>query len=196
METKLPSECIRNNIFLNGFCCSGFDDREVDDDILFKICDLTLQPPTNFHSSPIRIIFIKSRSSKDSLLNCIPEKHKNLIDCAPVTAIIAFDTDFVNQATSSFNGHDFYKKNPELLEAHMVRNGDIQGAYFILAVRSLGLECNPLSEFDNMMVDEIFFKDLTVKSNFLVSLGYPIQTPENSIRLTQLSFEDSCIVLQ
>src|SRR5690349_4384959 len=151
-------------------------DKPVDDALLRQVYDLARMGPTSANMCPMRIVFVKSREAKEKLRPALDPGNVAKTMAAPVTAIIAMDVHFYEKLPKLFPHVDakaWFKDLPEnVLEYTALRNGSLQGAYLMLAARSLGLDCGPMSGFDNAKVDAAFFAGTTVKSNFLCNLGY------------------------
>ena len=144
---------------------------------------------------PMRVVFIKSREAKEKLKPALDAGNVAKTMSAPVTAIIGMDIHFYEKLPVLFPHADakaWFKDLPEnVLEVAALRNSSLQGAYFMMAARSLGLECGPMSGFDNAKVDALFFAGTTVKSNFLCNLGHG--DPSKLFpRSPRLSFEEAC----
>ena len=147
----------------------------VSDESLVAIYDLMKWGPTSANSSPARIVFLKSKEAKEKLLPCMAEGNVEKTKAAPVTAIIAQDMEFYEKLPKLFPFADaraWFAGNKPLIESTAFRNSSLQGAYLIIAARSLGLDCGPMSGFDNAKVDEAFFQGTSWKSNFVCNLGY------------------------
>ena len=148
--------------------------------------------------SPLRIVFVKSPEAKQRLKPALDAGNVDKTMKAPVTAILAMDIRFYGKLPKLFPHADakaWFKDLPEnVLECIALRNGSLQGAYFMLAARALGLDCGPMSGFNNAKVDAAFFAGTTVKSNFLCNLGYgdPSKLYPRSPRMT---FEEACKVV-
>ena len=187
-------------------------DTPVSDDVLRSLYDLMKWGPTSANLCPARIVFVRTHDGKQRLLPCLASGNLEKTRTAPVTAIIGFDLEFYTQAPKLFParpemGKNFEKLPAAVIEAQAFRNGTLQGGYFVLAARSLGLDCGPMSGFDNAKVDAEFFApgrmpDLApehsgwtrVKSNFLCNLGYGDHSrlfPRNP----RLGFDDACTLL-
>ncbi|MGA9665770.1 MAG: malonic semialdehyde reductase [Gallionella sp.] len=150
-------------------------DKLVSDALLQQIYDLMKWAPTSANSSPARIVFVRSAAAKQRLLPALSPGNVDKTRAAPVTAIIAHDTEFHEKLPKLFpqaDARSWFAGNQALIETTAFRNGTLQGAYLILAARALGLDAGPMSGFDNAKVDKEFFPDGKVKSNFLVNLGY------------------------
>jgi 3-hydroxypropanoate dehydrogenase len=150
-------------------------DKPVSDAQLQQIYDLMKWAPTSANCSPARIVFVRSAEAKQRLLPAMSPGNLEKTRTAPVTAIIAYDLEFYEKLPALFppaDARSWFVGNQPLIETTAFRNGTLQGAYFILAARSLGLDAGPMSGFDNAKVDEEFFPGGKVKSNFVINLGY------------------------
>jgi 3-hydroxypropanoate dehydrogenase len=185
-------------IFRNARTHSVWLDKPVEDALLAQVYDLAKLGPTSANMCPMRIIFVKSQEAKERLK---PALHAGNVDKtmkAPVTAIVGMEVHFYEKLPVLFPHADaksWFKGLPEnVLEYTALRNSSLQGAYFILAARALGLDCGPMSGFDNAKVDAEFFAGTTVKSNFLCNLGFG-DASKLQPRLPRLSFEEACKVV-
>jgi 3-hydroxypropanoate dehydrogenase len=169
--------------------------KPVADDLLRQVYDLAKMGPTSANMCPMRILFVKSREAKEKLKPALDAGNVDKTMKAPVTAIIGMDVRFYEQLPKLFPHADakaWFKDLPEnVLEYTALRNGSLQGAYFMLAARSLGLDCGPMSGFNNAMVDQTFFAGTTVKSNFLCNLGYG-DASKLYPRSPRLGFDEAC----
>src|SRR5262249_34395181 len=172
-------------------------DKPVEDDLLRQIYDLAKMGATSANMFPMRIIFVKSPEAKERLKPALDPGNVDKTMKAPVTAIIGMDVHFYEKLPKLFPHVDakaWFKDLPEnVLEYIALRNGSLQGAYLMLAARSLGLDCGPMSGFNNAMVDAAFFKGTTIKSNFLCNLGHG-DTSKLHPRSPRLTFEEACQV--
>jgi 3-hydroxypropanoate dehydrogenase len=170
-------------------------DEPVDDALLRQVYDLARMGPTSANMCPLRIVFVKSREGKEKLRPCLDAGNVDKTMKAPVTAILGMDVHFYEFLPKLFPHVDaraWFKDLPEpVLETIALRNSSLQGAYFMLAARAHGLDCGPMSGFNNAKVDAAFFAGTTVKSNFLCNLGHgdPSKLFPRSPRLT---FEEAC----
>jgi nitroreductase len=131
--------------------------------------------PTSANCWPLRVVFVKSPAAKARLLPLMMEGNRAKVQAAPVTAILGMDMAFHEQLPKLFPHTDaksWFVGNQPLIEATAFRNSSLQGAYFMLAARALGLDCGPMSGFDADKVNAEFFAGTTVKANFICSLGY------------------------
>ena len=154
---------------------SDWLDKPVSDELLQQVYDLLKWAPTSANSSPARIVFVRSAAAKERLLLCVTPGNLDKTRAAPVTAIIAHDTEFYEKLPKLFphaDARSWFAGNQALIDTTAFRNGTLQGAYLILAARALGLDAGPMSGFDNAKVDQAFFPEGKIKSNFLVNLGY------------------------
>ncbi len=173
-------------------------DEPVDDALLRQVYDLAKMGPTSANMCPLRIVFVKSREAKEKLRPCLDAGNVDKTMKAPVTAILGMDVHFYEQLPKLFPHADakaWFKDLPEnVLEYIALRNSSLQGAYFMLASRSLGLDCGPMSGFNNAKVDAAFFAGTTVKSNFICSLGHG-DASKLFPRSPRLSFEEACRIV-
>jgi 3-hydroxypropanoate dehydrogenase len=173
-------------------------DQPVDDALLRRVYDLAKMGPTSANMCPMRIAFVKSKEAKEKLKPALDAGNVEKTMKAPVTAILAMDVHFYEQLPKLYPHADakaWFKDLPEnVLEYVALRNSSLQGAYFMLAARALGLDCGPMSGFDNAKVDAAFFAGTTVKSNFLCNLGHGDPSKLHP-RSPRLSFEEACRVL-
>lgn len=174
-RTPLADEAL-DQIFREARSYNGWLDKPVSDDHLHAIWELTKMGPTSANMLPARIVWAKSDEAKRRLAACAGETNQPKIVQAPVTAIIGYDIDFHEELPWLFPHADaksWFDGNEEFRKEGAFRNSSLQGAYFIIAARALGLDTGPMSGFDNAAVDEEFFADAAqVKSNFICSVGY------------------------
>ncbi|MCX7962457.1 MAG: malonic semialdehyde reductase [Burkholderiales bacterium] len=177
---------------------NGFLDHPVTDDDLRALYDLLKWGPTTMNSQPARFVFVRSREAKEKLRPALSPGNVEKTMAAPVTVIVAYDLRFYENLPRTFPNNPNARAAFEGKEAHIattaLRNGSLQGAYLILAARALGLDCGPMSGFDNAAVDAAFFPDGRWKSNFLCNLGRgdPAKVfPRNP----RLSFDEACRVV-
>ena len=192
---------------------SAWLDRPVEDGILRHLYDLLRWGPTSANCSPARIVFLRTRESKERLRPALMPGNIDKTMSAPVTAIIAYDSSFFKLLPRLFPDapamQEMFAKSPELAASTAMRNGSLQGAYFMIAARSLGLDCGPMSGFDNAKVDLEFFPATApgtgstdgafiaagpVKSNFLCNLGYG-DAAKLHPRGPRLEFDEACQML-
>jgi len=172
-------------------------DRPVEDTTLRRLYDLMKWGPTSANCSPLRVLFLKSREAKERLRPMLSPGNVDKTMAAPVTALIGYDTRFHEELPRLFphaDARSWFEGNEPLIQETAFRNGSLQGGYFIMAARAVGLDCGPMSGFDKAKADAEFFPDGRVKSNFLCNLGYgdPSQLFPRSPRL---EFEEACKIL-
>lgn len=172
---------------------NAFLDKPVEDSQLRALYDLLKWGPTAANSTPARFVFVKSAEAKQKLAPALSEGNLAKTLAAPVTVIVGHDEDFHEKLPYLFPHTDaksWFDGPREGRRESAFRNGTLQGAYLILAARSLGLDAGPMSGFDNAKVDEAFFAGTAIKSNFLVNLGYG--DPSGLFpRLPRLSFDEA-----
>jgi 3-hydroxypropanoate dehydrogenase len=185
-------------LFRNARSHSDWQDKPVDDGLLSQVYELAKMGPTSANMCPLRIIFVKSREAKERLKPALHAGNVNKVMTAPVTAIFGMDIRFYEKLPQLFphaDARSWFKDLPEpVLEYIALRNSSLQGAYFMLAARSLGLDCGPMSGFDNAKVDAEFFAGTTIKSNFICALGYGDASKLHP-RSPRLTFEEACQVI-
>ena len=173
-------------------------DQEVSVDTLKDIYEIMKMGPTSANSCPARLIFLKSSNAKERLRKALKPNNVDKTMNAPVTVIVGYDVEFWTHAEKTFPQspatQQAFKDNPSGSQIAAFRNGSLQGAYFIIAARALGLDCGPMSGFDNALVDEEFFAGTTFRSNFLCNLGYG-DASATFKRLPRHEFNDVCEVL-
>lgn len=184
-------------IFSKGRTHSEWLDKPVDNALLYKAYDLAKMGPTSANCCPMRVIFLKSTQAKENLKPFLADGNLDKTMAAPVTAIIGFDLEFYNQLPKLFSHADarsWFVGNDPLIQETAFRNGTLQGAYFILAARAVGLDCGPMSGFDKAGVDKTFFEGTSIRSNFLCNLGYGNPTKLYP-RGPRLAFDEVCKIL-
>jgi 3-hydroxypropanoate dehydrogenase len=211
MSHPLNDEAL-DQLFRKARTHSAWLDEPVSDDVLRQLYELMKWGPTSANACPARILFLRTPEAKQRLLPTLSPGNVDKTMQAPVTAIVAYDLRFYEKLPQLFPHNprmgDFFANSPELAEVAGFRNGTLQGAYFILAARALGLDCGPMSGFDNAKVDAEFFPapaapagtapdvmpQSPVKSNFLCNLGYgdPAKLPPRNPRL---DFDEVCKLL-
>ena len=176
---------------------NGWQDKEISDAMIMSIYELTKMGPTSTNCCPARFKFIKSDDQKQLLKEALLPNNVEKVMSAPVIAIIGYDLDFSDNMSKLFPHMDvapMYKGNAEFNQATAFRNSSLQGAYFMMVSRALGLDCGPMSGFNNDLVDQSFFKDTNIKSNFLCCIGYG-DPSKIFMRLPRLDFDDVCEIL-
>ncbi len=173
-------------------------DKPVSDVTLDALYDLLRMGPTSANTSPARFVFLRSEAAKQRLAPHLSEGNRAKSMTAPLIAIVGYDTRFFEKLPELFphnpDAQNWFTSNETLAETTAFRNSSLQGAYLIVAARALGLDCGPMSGFDNAGVDKEFFPDGRVKSNFICNLGYGDHA-QLMPRNPRLSFDDACEVL-
>ena len=193
----MANEEVLDKIFKDARTHNGFSDTPVDDDLLRRVYDVMKWGPTSANCQPQRILFIKSKEAKERLRPALSEGNLTKTMAAPVTALLAFDSEFYEHLPHHFphapDAINWFKGKPSA-EPTAFRNATLQGAYFIIAARAHGLDCGPMSGFDNGIVDKEFFPDGRFRSNFLCNLGYG--NGENMFaRSPRFTFDEVCQIL-
>lgn len=176
---------------------NGWQEKPVADETLRELFDLLKMGPTSANCSPARFVFVKSPEAKERLKPALSAGNLDKTMAAPVTVIVAHDMEFYEKLSFLFphtDARSWFAGKPKAIETTAFRNGTLQGAYLILAARSLGLDCGPMSGFNNALVDEAFFAGTSIKSNFLINLGYG-DASKLFERSPRFAFEDACQIL-
>jgi 3-hydroxypropanoate dehydrogenase len=195
-QKKISAVCL-DQLFREAHTHSAWLPKPVSRDLLREIYDLARLGPTSANSSPARFVFVTTPEAKARLLPAVAPGNLDKTKSAPVTVIVAWDTAFYEKLLQLFPARDMrsiFSANPTLIHDTAFRNSTLQGAYFILAARALGLDCGPMSGFDTQKINAEFFPDGKWKANFLCNLGYG--DPEKLFpRNPRLGFEEACLVL-
>jgi len=184
-------------LFVEARSFNAWRNRPVAPALLDRLFHLMSLAPTSANCSPARIVFVTSAAAKEQLLPALHEGNREKTRQAPVTAVIGYDLDFARQLPRLFphapDAASWFAQ-PDHAAATAFRNGSLQGGYFILAARSLGLDCGPMSGFDEAAVDELYFAGTRTRTNFLCNLGYG--DPSGFFpRSPRLGFADACRIV-
>ncbi|MCY1290174.1 putative malonic semialdehyde reductase RutE [compost metagenome] len=210
MSKRLSEEGL-DLLFRKARTYSAWLDKPVSDETLRELYDLMKWGPTSANCCPARILFLRTPEAKRRLLPALAPGNVDKTMAAPVTAIIAYDVKFYEQLPKLYphtDARSWFAGTPELAGITARRNSSLQGAYFMLAARALGLDCGPMSGFDNTLVDHEFFPtdgetdafqlehfpDSHVKANFLCNLGYGDPARLHA-RGPRLEFDEACKLL-
>ncbi len=184
-------------LFNNARTHSAWLDKKVDPALLRQLYDLVKMAPTSANCQPLRVVFVTSKEAKEKLKPTLDGGNVEKTMTAPVTAILGMDMEFYEQMPKLFPHTDaksWFVGKPAYIESTAFRNSSLQGGYFILAARALGLDCGPMSGFNNAKVDELFFAGTKIKSNFLCNLGYGDASKLHP-RSPRPSFDEFCKVV-
>jgi len=196
LRAAVSNACI-DQIFREARTHNAWVPQPVARELLHQAYELAAFGPTSANTTPARYVFLTTPQAKERLRPALAPANIEKTMAAPVTVIVAWDTEFHEKLPKLFPHKDMrsvFLSNPGLIEETAFRNGSLEGAYFILAARALGLDCGPMSGFDAAKVNAEFFPDGKWKSNFLCNLGYGDSTklfPRNP----RLSFDEACLVL-
>lgn len=192
--TTPVAESALDQVFRLARTHNRFLDRAVPDALLRQAWDLARMGPTAANSQPARVVFVRSPEAKALLKPALAPGNLDKTMAAPVTAIVASDYRFYEKLPKTFPQVDaraWYAGNEQLIAETAFRNASLQGAYLILALRSVGLDCGPMSGFDAAKVDAAFFAGTPVKSNFLINIGYGDPAALHP-RNPRLDFDEAC----
>ena len=187
-----------DQIFRNARTHNDFLKKPVSDDTLRALYELMKFGPTSANCSPARILFLRSDAAKQRLKPALSAGNSAKTMAAPVVAVIGYDLEFYEKLPQLFphnlDARNWFAGNEQAIFTTAFRNSSLQGAYFMLAARSVGLDCGPMSGFDNAKVDTEFWPDGKVKSNFLCNLGYG-DASTLFPRSPRLAFDEACKLL-
>ena len=187
----------QNQVFNEGKTYYSWQQKTVDISLVKQAFDFAMLGPTSFNCEPIRLIFIESELAKKRLKPHLMEANIDKTMQAPLTAIIAYDLKFHEKLPKLFPNYDaksVFDNMPEIIADSAFRNSSLQAGYFILALRSVGLDSGAMSGFNNKTLDEDFFPGCNIKSNFLLNIGYGEENPEYQ-RAPRLKFDEICNVI-
>ncbi len=194
--TPIAPEALEQ-LFTRARTHNGWLAREVPDSLLERCVDYAKWAPTSANCSPMRVVFVRSPAAKARLAPAMSDANRPKTMAAPATAIVAYNLDFPDSLPRLYPATDarsWFLGNETLIEETAFRNGSLQGAYLLLALRAVGLDCGPMSGFDRAKVDAEFFQGTRIKSNFLINIGYG--DPANLYpRGPRLDFEEIARIL-
>ena len=188
------ADSVLDQLFRKARTHSAWLPARVSVETLREVYELARMGPTSANSSPGRFVFLESAAAKARLLPALSPTNVEKTKAAPVTAIVAWDSEFYKELPNLFPHADmrsYFVGNQALIDETAFRNSSLQGAYFIIAARAVGLDCGPMSGFDAGKVNAEFFPDGKWKANFLCNLGYGDRSklfPRNP----RLEFEEAC----
>lgn len=176
---------------------NGWLDKPVSDVQIRAIYEILKMGPTSSNSQPARFVFIRTQAGKEKLRPALSAGNTDKTMAAPVTVIVAYDTQFYEHLPKNFphnpDAINWFKGTPAAAPTAF-RNGSLQGAYLMLAARAVGLDIGAMSGFNNELLDQAFFPDGRFKSNFLCNIGYG--DPSKLFgRSPRMSFEDACTLM-
>jgi 3-hydroxypropanoate dehydrogenase len=195
--TELLSEASLDQLFRHARTFNAWLPKDVSDEQLHQLYELAKFGPTSANSSPMRVVFVKSKDAKAKLAPFLSEGNLAKTMEAPVTAIVATDHEFYEQLPKLFphaDARSWFVGNQPMIDTTAFRNATLQGAYVLMAARALGLDCGPMSGFDNAGVDAAFFSGTPIKSNFLISIGHGDASRNLFPRSPRLSFDEACTI--
>lgn len=186
-----------DTLFLKARSHNGWTSEPVTDTELKELYELYIYGPTSANTQPARLVFVKSEEAKARLKPALSEGNLKAL-AAPVIALIGYDLEFYEKIPQLFPHNpgfkDLFTNNPGMVEPHAFRNSSLQGAYFILAARAVGLDVGPMSGFNAAKVDEEFFAGTKIKTNFIAAIGHG-DASKVFDRLPRLPFEDGAKIV-
>jgi len=194
LDRVRPDDATVRQLFLDARSHNRWLDTPIDDTLLRELYRLTALAPTSANSQPMRIVFVKSQEAKERLRPALAPGNVEKTMTAPVTAIVAHDLEFYEKLPKLFphaDARSWFVGNQAMIDTTAFRNSSIQGGYFVVAARALGLDVGAMSGFDNAKLDKAFFAGTSIKSNFLVNLGHG-DASKLFDRSPRLSFDEAC----
>ena len=188
---------VLDTLFFSARTHNAWQQKAVADETLHELYEIMRWAPTSANGSPLRIVFVRSQDARARLLPCVSAGNTEKTKSAPVTAILAFDSAFHDSLPKLFphaDARSWFAGNDKLIADTAFRNSSMQIGYFIIAARAVGLDCGPMSGFDQAAVDAEFLSGTKWKSNILCNLGYGDASGLQQ-RLPRLSFADACQVV-
>jgi 3-hydroxypropanoate dehydrogenase len=197
MSEKIINDEALDVIFRQARTRNGWEERPVSTTLIQAVYDLMKWGPTSANCSPARFVFVTTKAGKERLKPYLAPGNVEKTMSAPCCVVIGNDLSFYEKLPQLFPHTDaksWFVGNQALIETTAMRNGTLQGAYLMIAARALGLDCGPMSGFDNAGVDKEFFAGTTIKSNFICSIGYG--TDKNLFpRSPRLAFDEACRIV-
>ncbi|MRX28565.1 malonic semialdehyde reductase [Kangiella sp. HZ709] len=173
--SKPVSQEALDTLFNNARTYNSWNQEAVSDDLIKQLDELVKMGPTSANCCPMRVVYVKSEEAKAKLKDCLMEGNVEKTMTAPVCAIIGMDMQFYEKLPQLFPHTDaksWFVGKEKFIESTAFRNSSLQGGYFIMAARALGLDCGPMSGFSPKKINETFFAGTSTKVNFLCNLGY------------------------
>ncbi|MDO8455825.1 MAG: malonic semialdehyde reductase [Burkholderiaceae bacterium] len=193
---KIAPTCL-DQLFFNARTANGFLDKPVPLSLLQEVYDIAKMGATSMNTQPARYVFLNSPESRARLIPALSPGNVEKTKIAPITVIVATDTKFFEHMPVVWHGpgaKEMFEGNAALAQGTATRNGTLGGAYFMIAVRAVGLDCGPMSGVDLAKVNAEFFADGRLQANFLINLGYGDNSKLFN-RNPRLTFEQACSVL-
>lgn len=193
----MPNETVLATLFHEARTHNVWLDKPVSDQQLQQVYELMKWGPTSANCSPARIVFAKSRDAREKLAACMSPGNADKTRQAPVTAIIGMDMEFYEKLPQLFphtDARSWFAGKQKSIETTAFRNSSLQGGYFIMAARSVGLDCGPMSGFDEALVNAAFFAGTSIRVNFVCSLGYGDRS-KLFPRSPRLGFDEACTIV-
>jgi len=198
MTQNILSDRDLDVIFRKARSFRGWQEKPVSEITIRAMYDLLRWGPTSYNCSPARFVIVQSDAAREKLAGCVMSLNRDKLVSAPVTVIVGSDDKFYEKLPFLYKNHpgakDIFGSNEALARETAFRNSCLQGAYMIIAARSLGLDCSPMSGFNPKKINEAFFQDRGCQVNFICSMGYGDKT-SLSARDQRLSFDEACEIV-
>jgi 3-hydroxypropanoate dehydrogenase len=192
------SDTVLDQLFRSARSQNGWLDRPVSDDQLKALYDLMKWGPTSMNCQPMRLLFLRTPDAKQRLKPALSPGNVDKTMAAPVCAVLGYDVDFAHQLPKNFphapEANKMFLSNEALNQATAFRNATLQGGYFMVAARAMGLDVGPMSGFDAAKVEAEFWPGTRIKANFLCNLGYG-DSAKVMGRLPRYTFDEACKLL-
>jgi 3-hydroxypropanoate dehydrogenase len=196
--TKQPlDDAALDTLFRQAQSHNGWLDKPISDAQLQQIYDLMKMGPTSANSCPARLVFVQSAAAKAKLQPCLNSGNVAKSMTAPVVAIIGMDMEFYEKLPKLFphtDARSWFAGKPDKIQENAFRNSSLQGAYFILALRAIGLDAGPMTGYDPAKINAAFFPDGKVRVNFICALGYGDDSKLH-VRHPRLEFAEACQII-
>lgn len=194
--SQISQSCL-DQLFLKAHTQNGWLDQPVSDAELQELFKLMIMGPTSANCSPLRLVFVRTPEAKARLLPALSPGNVEKTRTAPVTAILGYDLEFYEKLPKLFphtDARSWFAGKPTVIAETAFRNGTLQGGYFIMAARAVGLDCGPMSGFDAAPIEAAFFPEGKIKVNFICNLGHgdPAKVMPRSPRF---KFDEVCKVI-
>lgn len=193
----MSEQDVVERVFSEGRTHRFFTDKPVSETLLKQLYEQAKFAPTASNLCPMRLTFVQSDVQKQNVIEAAAQGNKAKIESAPVVVIVAYDLHFYNHVerlSPHMDADAFRRQAPSVLEQIAVENSWLQAGFLIASARTLGLDCGPMAGFDKAKIDEVFYKDSSWRSLFLMNLGYGDKTRLHS-RGYRFSFEESCAII-
>lgn len=197
MTSEILTSQVLDQLFRQAHTANAWQDRAVDDGILKEIYDVMKHGPTSANGCPLRIVFVKTKQEKEKLKATLSPDNVEKMMTAPVTALFAQDMQFYDHLPFLYpqaDARSWFAGREKVIVDTALRNSSLQAAYFMVMARAFGLDCGPMSGFDEEKVNAVFFPEGRFRINFICNLGYGAESGFHP-RNPRFAFEDVCKIV-